>query len=238
MPTALNVHRVGKSFGDHEILNDFSLSLRTGEFVSIVGRSGVGKTTLLRMIAGLDVPDSGEIRHAGGDQPRLGQVGYMPQRDSLMPWRRVLDNIAIAGELKRESKQSARMHAYDQLQQFGLETFARHRPSELSAGMRQRVSLLRTFYPENNLVLLDEPFASLDAITRTESQNWLAENFVGQGRSLLLVTHDIDEALRLSNRVLVLGGSPATIIDEVVVGSDPAGLEERLLSSLLPKAIR
>ena len=201
--------------GTLEVLRDVSLHVNAGEFVALIGPSGSGKTTLLSLIAGLEEPTSGEIAlHGDPHAPRLGHVGYMPQRDLLLPWRTALDNAAAGLEVRGVSKAEARERARALFQQFGLSGFERAWPATLSGGMRQRVAFARAALAGGELLLLDEPFGALDALTRLSLQRWLAEMCVALKLTCLLVTHDLDEALLLADRVYVLTPRPGRILLE------------------------
>jgi ABC-type nitrate/sulfonate/bicarbonate transport system ATPase subunit len=214
---------VGKSFAETAALADVSVELGAGELVAVVGRSGCGKTTLLRILAGLIESDTGEVK-------RGGRVVYMPQGDSLLPWRRTLENVALGLELAGIGKRDARERAHAQLERFGLHGFERHWPAELSGGMRQRAALLRTFLADGEALALDEPFAALDALTREELRDWLLEVWQAQRRSVLLVTHDVEEALYLADRVYVLSARPGRVLDVVEVALPRPRTPEQLLA--------
>jgi ABC-type nitrate/sulfonate/bicarbonate transport system ATPase subunit len=201
--------------GRLEVLCDVSLHVGTGEFVALIGPSGSGKTTLLSLIAGLEEPTAGEIAlHGDTNAPRLGHIGYMPQRDLLLPWRSALDNAAAGLEVRGVSRAAARERARELFQQFGLSGFERAWPATLSGGMRQRVAFARAVLAGGELLLLDEPFGALDALTRLSLQRWLAEMFATLNLTCLLVTHDLDEALLLADRVYVLTSRPGRILLE------------------------
>jgi ABC-type nitrate/sulfonate/bicarbonate transport system ATPase subunit len=212
----LDVQSVTKSYrsagGTLAVLSDITLSVAAGEFVTLVGPSGCGKSTLLSIIAGLEEPSSGSITLNGNiNTRRLGQVGYMPQRDLLLPWRSALDN-AIAGlEIQGVSRRAARTQALALFADFGLAGFSRSYPFELSGGMRQRVAFARTVLAGGTLVLLDEPFGALDALTRAALQRWLLGIWEQLGMACLFVTHDIDEALLLADRVYGLSPRPGHV---------------------------
>jgi ABC-type nitrate/sulfonate/bicarbonate transport system ATPase subunit len=195
-------------------LDDVSLAVAPGEFASIIGPSGAGKSTLLNILAGLDIPTQGEILldgQATTARERLGHVGLMPQRDLLLPWRTALGN-AIAGlEVRGTPRGVAREQAQALFERFGLADFAGAYPYALSGGMRQRVALIRSALAARQILLLDEPFGALDAITRAEMHHWLTEMWLELGQSILLVTHDINEALILSDRIFVLSPSPGHV---------------------------
>jgi NitT/TauT family transport system ATP-binding protein len=186
-----------------EAIAEVSLGVDPGEIVAFVGPSGCGKTTLLELVCGLAEPDRGAI--AGGD------AVLMPQRDLLLPWLSALDNAALALRIKGLGRDAAREAALPLLREFGLEGFERARPYELSGGMRQRVAFLRTLLSGKPLLCLDEPFASLDAITRAEMGDWLSAALSREPRTTLLVTHDVEEACVLADRVVVLSPRPARV---------------------------
>jgi ABC-type nitrate/sulfonate/bicarbonate transport system ATPase subunit len=246
----LSVEGVGKTFlgrNSVEALRDVSLRIDSGEFVSIVGPSGSGKSTLFNLIAGLEMPSRGEIAVQGETDAdeRRSRCAYMFQKDLLLPWRNLLDNAALGLEVaSRLSRGEARQRARELLPRFGLDGFEDYPPEKLSGGMRQRVALLRTLLLGRPLLLLDEPFASLDALTRRELQEWLRATWTLPGRSseaALLVTHDVREAAYLSDRVYVMSPRPGTIVAEIDVprsetgALEPTGLtrtEERILRAL------
>jgi NitT/TauT family transport system ATP-binding protein len=185
--------------------------------IGLVGPSGCGKSTLLELIAGLREPTAGEILVDGEAEAagRLARCAYMPQRDLLLPWLRAIDNAAIALRNRGVPRRAARRAAAPLFARFGLAGFERAHPHELSGGMRQRVAFLRTLLAGKPLLLLDEPFGGLDAITRAEMQEWLAGALRDGGRTAVLVTHDVEEALYLSDRVLVLAPRPASVVAEL-----------------------
>lgn len=191
------------------VLDDISLTVASGEFVAVVGPSGAGKSTLLKLAAGLLRPQRGTVTIAGHDV--RGQCAYQPQRDLLLPWRRVLGNTTLAADAAGEDRHRSRARALALLERVGLAEFAQAWPAQLSGGMRQRVALLRTHLSPRPVVLLDEPLGSLDALTRRDLQQWLEELHLAAPRATLLVTHDIEEALLLADRVVVLSDRPATI---------------------------
>ncbi len=193
-------------------LVDLSLVVARGEFVALVGPSGGGKSTLLSIIAGLDTPTAGSVALDSDPQaPRLGRVGYMPQRDLLLPWRTALDNAVAGLEVRGVPKAVAREQARALFADFGLAGFERAYPHALSGGMRQRVAFARTVLAARELLLLDEPFGALDALTRAGLQRWLLDIWGRLGATCLLVTHDVDEALLLADRVYVLTARPGRV---------------------------
>ena len=214
---AVDVARVVHRFGGLQVLAGLDLVAAPGEAVGVVGPSGCGKSTLLELIGGLLEPTAGTIA-VGGERSaaeRLARCAYMPQRDLLLPWLSALDNAALAPRNRGASRADARAAAAPLFERFGLAGFERARPGELSGGMRQRVAFLRTLLAEKPVLLLDEPFASLDAIARAEMQEWLAAALAEQPATVVMVTHDVEEALYLCDRVVVLTARPARVIDAV-----------------------
>ncbi|MCB0857439.1 MAG: ABC transporter ATP-binding protein [Solirubrobacterales bacterium] len=193
-------------------LKDVGIEIGDGEFVSIVGPSGCGKSTLFNIIAGLIRPSSGTVLLDGREPDELlGLVGYMPQRDCLMPWRTVLDNTTLGLELNGVRKKEAHKQALAEFERFGLAGFEKHWPAKLSGGMKQRAALLRTFLAGRDLMLLDEPFGALDALTRANMQEWLLDVWQEDRKTILFVTHDVEEAIYLSDRVYVMSGRPGRV---------------------------
>jgi ABC-type nitrate/sulfonate/bicarbonate transport system ATPase subunit len=201
-------------------LDDVSLTVGEREIVALIGPSGCGKSTLLDIIAGLLAADSGEIRIAGevmDETARLGRAAYMRQRDLLLPWRTAVGNAALALEVAGVGRRRAEAIARDRFPAFGLAGFESAYPSQLSGGMRQRVAFLRTVLAARSLLLLDEPFGALDALTRSTSQSWLLDLWERQRQAILLVTHDVEEAVFLADRVVVLSPRPGRIVREVAI---------------------
>ena len=225
-----------------------NLHVNDGEIVSIIGPSGCGKTTLLNILAGLIVPTEGFVFLDGRDTTGVtGRIGYMPQRDLLMPWRNVQDNVILGLEIGGSKKEEARAKASELFKIFGLHGFEKHYPAELSGGMRQRAAMMRTFLADREVNLLDEPFGRLDSLTRTALQEWLQNYCETNRKTVVLVTHDIDEAIYLSDRIYVMSPRPGAIIKEVavdlprpreygaVIGSPVfVGLKQELLGCLRP----
>jgi ABC-type nitrate/sulfonate/bicarbonate transport system ATPase subunit len=214
---AIELAALRHSFERLAVLDGIDLTVPGGEVVGLVGPSGCGKSTLLELIAGLLEPSGGELRV--GDEPeqeaRLARCAYMPQRDLLLPWLAAIDNAALAPRNRGASRGAARAAAAPLFDRFGLAGFEQARPDELSGGMRQRVAFLRTLLAGKPVMLLDEPFASLDAISRAEMQEWLAEALAAESRTVVLVSHDVEEALYLCDRVIVLSARPARAIAEI-----------------------
>ena len=197
------------------------LTVRPGEFISLIGPSGCGKSTLFNLIAGLDEPTSGRILIDGVDRSgQQGLVGYMLQKDLLLPWRTVLENVVLGLEIGGVRKKAAQAIARPLLRTYGLAGFEGRYPNELSGGMRQRVALLRTIMFNRDIILLDEPFGALDAQTREHMQEWLLDLWDDFKKTVLFVTHDIDEAIYLSDRVVVMSARPGRIVDEFEVPLD------------------
>lgn len=212
----LCVEEVSKSFPSNgsklQVLNGIGLAVKPQQFVGIIGPSGCGKTTLLNIISGLFPPDKGKIRINGkAVKDRRGTIAYMQQDDLLFPWRTVLDNAILGLEVQGKSKAIARNRARKLLVQFGLGEFMERYPAQLSGGMRQRVALVRTLLTGKDILLLDEPFGALDAMTRSAMHGWLLKCWQNFDRTILFVTHDVEEAVKLCDRVFVLSNRPTTV---------------------------
>jgi ABC-type nitrate/sulfonate/bicarbonate transport system ATPase subunit len=210
---AVSVRGLGHSFDDLIALDGVDLLLEPGGVVGIVGPSGCGKSTLLEIVAGLREPAKGSVvvGDASGPEQRLRRCAYMPQRDLLLPWLSAIDNAALGPSIAGASREQARRAAAAHFERLGLGGFEGSRPEQLSGGMRQRVAFLRTLMAGKPVLLLDEPFASLDAITRADAQGWLAGVLANDAHTVLLVTHDVEEALYLSDRVVVLTPRPGRV---------------------------
>jgi ABC-type nitrate/sulfonate/bicarbonate transport system ATPase subunit len=215
----LSFENVTRRYGELTALAGIDLRLRQDEITAVVGPSGSGKSTLLELVAGLQEPDDGTIRVNGAASAaeRRQTCSFMPQRDLLLPWRDALGNAALALECQGVPRGEARRRAEPLFERFGLAEFERSRPAELSGGMRQRVAFLRTLLPGRPVLLLDEPFGALDAITRADLQEWLAGMLDAEPRTVLLVTHDVEEAVFLADRVVVLSARPGRVIAEFEV---------------------
>jgi ABC-type nitrate/sulfonate/bicarbonate transport system ATPase subunit len=194
------------------VIEGITVELPENGFVSLVGPSGSGKTTLFKALAGLSVPDSGRVVLGGAEiTGKAGRIGYMPQKDMLFPYRTVLDNTILPLVMRGAKKKAAREKASAYFGVFGLDGYQNRYPHELSGGMRQRAALLRTCMTAHKVILLDEPFSALDAITRAGMQAWYAETAMRMGLSTFFITHDIDEAVKLSDTVYLLTGKPGRI---------------------------
>ncbi len=202
----------------NSILDNLSFNILPGEFISIVGVSGSGKSTIFRLVTGLDEPSEGTISLLGNqNSPRLGKVGYMPQQDLLLPWRTILENACLPLEIAGIDKKTAGKQVLPLLHEFGLGGTEDNYPGELSGGMKQRVAFLRAVLSGNPLLLLDEPFSALDAITRLTMQEWLINQWEKRKSTVLFITHDVEEALFLSDRILLLQNKPVTSFVEIEV---------------------
>jgi ABC-type nitrate/sulfonate/bicarbonate transport system ATPase subunit len=250
MPAAMKVRGVSKTYRDGsrtvKALEGADVDIPDGNFVSIVGPSACGKSTLLNLFCGLDKPDSGSIEAPVlGNGDLLGRIGYMPQQDTLMPWRNVTDNATVGLECLGCGREDARRRARELMDRFGLSGFELSYPGQLSGGMRQRVAMLRTFLCGRRINLLDEPFGKLDAITRASMQSWLLDYWQDNRCTIVFVTHDIDEALFLSDVVHLMCPRPGRITlslevdiprprkyEDVVTSAHFNGLKATLLQSL------
>lgn len=218
----LELKEISKSFStggsDTKILNGINLHVNEGEFVSLIGPSGSGKTTLFHLIGGLIRPSSGQIYMDGKDVTgRKGLVSYMPQQASLFPWRNVEENVIMAREAAGLPKAESLALAREWLDKVGLKGYEKEHPHVLSGGMQQRVSFLRALLSPRELMCLDEPFGALDALTREDMQHWLLKIWEQNKRSVLFITHSLEEALLLSDRIYLLSDKPTRIEREVIV---------------------
>lgn len=207
--------------GETPLLKDISFSLEKNEFLSIVGSSGCGKSTIIKLIAGIEKAEKGTIKGLS--------TGYMPQRDLLLPWRTVLQNIMLTVELTKRDKEEGKKKAISYLKKLHLDEYRDKLPQELSGGMRQRVSFLRTLLTEADILLLDEPFSALDAITKEYLQKWLLDTLKEFNKSIVFITHDINEALFLSDRILVCKDKPLDSFAEFIVPKDKENNVEKIL---------
>jgi len=215
--TSVSVRGLGHSYGDLRTIERLDLDVPAHAALGVVGPSGCGKSTLLELIAGLQEPTRGELLlgEAGDPAGRLSRCAFMPQRDLLLPWLSAIDNAALALRNRGVRRAAARREAGALFERFGLAGFERAKPAELSGGMRQRVAFLRTLVAGKPVLALDEPFASLDAITRAEMQGWLAAALRSDPRTVVLVSHDVEEALYLADHVTVLSARPARVVEKL-----------------------
>ncbi|WP_083679608.1 ABC transporter ATP-binding protein [Paenibacillus amylolyticus] len=233
VPPALDVVNVHASFRERRsrlsVLNGLSLTVEQGEFVAIVGPSGCGKSTLFHIIGGLLKPQEGHVLMNGQNVTgQRGKISYMPQQPALFPWRTIEDNVLLAGEVASSAppRAEALAEARKWLSSVGLAGFEQAYPHMLSGGMQQRAAFLRALLSPQELMLLDEPFSALDALTRSDMQRWLLDIWEQNRRSVLFITHNIEEALLLADRVYVLSNRPATVLHEVHVPFDRPRREE------------
>lgn len=214
----LEVRHVSKAFDGRSVLEDVSLTLREGELVCLLGVSGGGKSTLFNIISGLLKPDAGQVFLDGEEVTgKPGKISYMLQKDLLMPYRTILDNVSLPLVIRGEKKAEARRQADALFEEFGLAGTQQKYPAELSGGMRQRAALLRTYLFSHEVALLDEPFSALDAITKSAMHQWYLDVMQKIHLSTLFITHDIDEAILISDRIYILGGKPGTITAEIKI---------------------
>jgi ABC-type nitrate/sulfonate/bicarbonate transport system ATPase subunit len=221
-PAKLHLDEVGMRFktpsGVFEALAPVSLTIPQGRFVSLIGPSGCGKSTLFNIIAGLLEPTSGRVLIDDNDATgTIGRVGYMLQKDLLLPWRTVLDNVVLGMEIQGVPLRAARERALPLLRRYGLSGFEYLYPNALSGGMRQRAALLRTLLFDTDVILLDEPFGALDAQTKLQMQEWLLQLWSDFGKTVVFVTHDVDEAIYLSDEVYVMATRPGRIVESIPV---------------------
>ena len=240
----VSIDGVGKSFGNRTVLAGLNFDAADGEFVAVIGPSGCGKSTLFNILAGLETADVGTVSVVGESPDRRAHCAYMPQKDLLFPWRTVLDNTALGLEVQGVPKRVARERARELFGAFGLAGFEHARPAQLSGGMRQRAAMLRTVVQGRPVLLLDEPFGALDSLTRSEMQAWLQDVWLRYPRLVMMITHDIREALFLADRVVVLSPRPARIENVVrvelprprtldtVTSPEFVALEKKLLAAL------
>jgi ABC-type nitrate/sulfonate/bicarbonate transport system ATPase subunit len=241
----LEIENLSCRLGSLDVLEGVSLSLRPGEFVSIIGPSGSGKSTLFRLLTGSTAKSAGSIRLNGEALDKTARpFAFMPQRDALMPWRRLIGNAALGLEISGLSRAEARRRIEPLLAEFGLDGFAESWPHQLSGGMRQRAALLRTVVQERPILLLDEPFGALDALTRLKMQRFLEALCARRDLSVILITHDVREAVLLSDRIYLFSPRPARIVLETQVGlprprtepgrqqADVIAIENRILATL------
>ncbi|MBR5293614.1 MAG: ABC transporter ATP-binding protein [Oscillospiraceae bacterium] len=214
----LEVRHVSKSFDGRPVLSDISIELNRGELVCLLGVSGGGKTTLFNIISGLLIPDAGKVLLDGEDiTGKPGRISYMLQKDLLLPYRNIEDNVVLPLLLKGTRKQKARAQAVPLFAPFGLDGTQKKYPSQLSGGMRQRAALLRTYLFSQDAALLDEPFSALDPLTKSAIHRWFLDVMENIRLSTLFITHDIDEAILLSDRIYLLSGSPGAITAEILI---------------------
>ena len=216
--TLLKAEHISKQYNQRPIIENINIELHKGEIVSLLGVSGSGKTTLFNILSGLLTPDSGRVLLNGQDiTNQLGKISYMLQKDLLLPHKKIMDNVSLPLVLRGMKKSEARAKAQPLFAEFGLEGTQNQYPCQLSGGMRQRAALLRTYLASDGVALLDEPFSALDTITKSSIHRWYLEVMQHIDLSTLFITHDIDEAIILSDRIYILGGSPGQITKEFII---------------------
>ncbi len=209
----IKVENLSKSYDDIKIIENINFSLKKGEIVSFLGKSGVGKTTLFNILAGFEKPDTGNIFLKNKDiTNQKKNISYMTQKHLLIPYLNVLDNVCLSFKIKGIDKKIAYEKATNMLKNFGLEKHIKKYPSELSGGMKQRVSFIRAYLTESDLMLFDEPFSALDSITKEEVYIWFKETMKKENKTTIFITHDINEAIYLSDKIYILAKKPANIV--------------------------
>ncbi|MBE5900839.1 MAG: ABC transporter ATP-binding protein [Lachnospiraceae bacterium] len=228
----LEAQDIAQTFDGEMIIEHVNLTLNEGEIVCLVGSSGVGKSTLFHVLSGLERPDVGRVLLDGEEiTGKPGRVSYMLQKDLLLPHRTILSNVCLPLWIRGEKKSQARAKALSLFEEFGLAGTEKKYPAQLSGGMRQRAALLRTYLFSDRVALLDEPFSALDAITKGQMHTWYMQVMDKYRLSTVFVSHDIDEALKLSNRIYVMTGKPGTITEEIVIDRKGMTREEYCLNS-------
>ncbi len=217
----LQIENIVSTYENLDVIKNIDIDLHQGEFVSILGPSGCGKSTLFHIIGGLMAPDSGDV-YIDGEKVtgRTNLVSYMYQKDLLLPWKKIIDNVALPFRIHGMNRKESRDKVAKYFDIFGLSGFEEYYPHQLSGGMKQRAAMMRTYMNDHEIMLLDEPFGRLDAITKLKMQQWLKEVTGKMNRSILFITHDIEEALYLSDRIYILSDRPATVIREMDIDLD------------------
>ena len=227
----LQTKNLSKSYDGRLIIDDINIKLNKNEIVSVIGISGSGKTTLFNLLSGLEMPDNGQVFLEEEDiTGKPGKISYMLQKDLLLPHKKILDNVVIGLIVKGMSKREAYKKTEGLFEIFGIEGTQNLYPNQLSGGMRQRAALLRTYLCTDGVALLDEPFSALDTITKGQMHKWYIDMFDKLQMSTILITHDIEEAIYLSDRIYVLGGSPGTIKHEVIIDKSKKEREEFMMT--------
>lgn len=231
MENKLRAEGITKLYEGQEIIKNVSLEINKGELVCLLGVSGVGKTTLFNVLSGILIPEEGKVLLDNKDiTGKAGYISYMLQKDLLMPYKTVIDNVALPLVIKGENKQEARLKADRKFKEFGIDGTQNKYPHELSGGMRQRAALLRTYLFSNEVALLDEPFSALDTITKSKMHAWYLDIMERIKLSTLFITHDIDEAILLSDRIYIMTGQPGGINYEIKIETPKPRGDEFLLS--------
>lgn len=237
----LQIENISHTYDVQPVFTDLNLAVQTGEIVSIVGASGVGKTTLFNIVAGLIKPTSGRVFIAGQNRSgQAGHVGYMLQKDLLLPFKTVYDNISLPLTLQKKSKAQIAQAIEPKLDDFGLRGLQHQYPHQISGGQRQRAALLRTYLSDSPIMLLDEPFSALDYVTKNDMYDWFKRLQRRLNLTCLIITHDIDEAIQLADRLLVLQGFPATFTEQITIAktknflqsTDYLALKQRIITAM------
>ena len=228
----LQTKDLSKSYDDRLIIDDINIQLNKNEIVSIIGLSGSGKTTLFNLLSGLEKPDKGQVLLDGENiTGKPGKISYMLQKDLLLPHKKIIDNVVLGLIVKGMSKKEAYKKTEGLFEAFGIEETKNLYPNQLSGGMRQRAAFLRTYLSAEGVALLDEPFSALDTITKGNMHKWYIDMMKKIELSTIFITHDIEEALYLSDRIYVLGGNPGTILKEIVIEKDRNEREEFMMTT-------
>lgn len=228
----LEAKGIQQSYEDNIVIEDISITLEAGEIVCLIGTSGVGKTTLFHVLAGLTNPEKGKVLLKGENVTGMaGKISYMLQKDLLLPYRTIEDNISLPLRIQGMNKKLARQQVAPYFETFGLEDTEKKYPFQLSGGMRQRAALLRTYMFSQEVALLDEPFSALDAMTKRQMHHWYLDIMKKIQLSTLFISHDIDEALVLSDRIYMMSGKPGTIVAEIKVDKKDMDMDKYLLSA-------
>lgn len=220
----IKLKNINKSFDNIEILKDITIEVNEGEIISILGPSGSGKSTIFNILTDIINSDFGE-------KEVNGHISYMYQKDTMVPWKKVIDNIGIPLRFKGKSKKEAREEVKKHIEQFGLSGFEYKYPNKLSGGMKQRANFLKTYLTSNDIILLDEPFGALDAMTKRKMQNWLLELINKMNSTILFITHDIEEAILLSDRIYIISEKPAVIKKEIQVNISKIKRDENIVTN-------
>ncbi len=228
----LEAKGIQQSYEGNKVIEDISITLEAGEIVCLIGTSGVGKTTLFHVLSGLTNPEKGQVLLNGKNITGIaGKISYMLQKDLLLPYRTIEDNISLPLRIQGMKRKLARQQVAPYFETFGLENTEKKYPFQLSGGMRQRAALLRTYMFSQEVALLDEPFSALDAITKRQMHHWYLDIMKKIQLSTLFISHDIDEALVLSNRIYIMSGKPGTIVAEIIVDKKEMDMDEFLMSA-------
>lgn len=228
----LKAENISVEFGNRPILKDVTISLNSNELVSILGLSGSGKTTLFNVLSGIIKPQTGQVIFNNRDiTGHTGYMSYMLQKDLLLSHKSIIDNVSLPLIIQGMSRKDARQKSLPYLKSFGLESSANMYPNQLSGGMRQRAALLRTYMCGKEIALLDEPFSALDTITKSSMHEWYLSIMKEINLSTLFITHDIDEAILLSDRIYILGNTPSSIVEEIVINQNDVRRADLLVSN-------